>query len=115
MMTKPWARLNVVTEPEPLPIGYAVKLGESSLTRPTRRYSVRPRSDVTLKGIRACTMEADSGGRPARRRITGATNSRKVKMADVGNPGSTTTGTGRRPGNCTTARQSGLPGLRATP
>ena len=47
--------------------------------------------------------------------MTGATNSRKVKMADVGNPGSTTTGTGRRFGSLTAARQSGLPGLSATP
>ena len=50
------------------------------------------------------------GGRPARRRSTGATMSWKVNMAEVGKPGSTTTGLPSQ-----TARQSGLPGFSATP
>ena len=50
------------------------------------------------------------GGRPAMARITGATNSWNVKIADVGKPGSTTTGL-----PSLTARQIGLPGLSATP
>jgi hypothetical protein len=41
MVMKPSAPLNVVTDPEPLPIGYALSLPSFS-TRPTSRYSVRP-------------------------------------------------------------------------
>ena len=47
--------------------------------------------------------------------MTGATNSWKVKIADVGKPGRITTGTGRLARRRTAARHSGLPGLRATP
>ncbi len=43
-------------------------------------------------------------------RIKGATNSWKVKIAEVGKPGRTTTG---RPS--VTATHKGLPGLSATP
>ncbi len=56
------------------------------------------------------TVSAASGGRPARARITGATNAWKVKIAEVGKPGRTTIGL-----SCATPRQSGLPGLSATP
>src|SRR5439155_5698167 len=64
-------------------------------TRPTRRYSVRPRSELTRMGKRARTIWEGSAGRPANRRMTGATNSGNVKIADVGKPGRMTTGTGR--------------------
>ena len=46
--------------------------------------------------------------------MTGARNSWNVNIADVGKPGSTATGTGRGDLRIT-ARQSGLPGLSATP
>jgi hypothetical protein len=51
-----------------------------------------------------------SAGRPASARTTGATNSWKVKIAEVGNPGRMTTGL-----PAVTARHTGLPGLMATP
>ena len=58
----------------------------------------------------ASTVRAASGGRPASARITGATKAWKVKIAEVGNPGSTAMGL-----PSATARQSGLPGFSATP
>ena len=61
-------------------------------------------------GTSASTLRDASGGRPALARITGATKAWKVKIAEVGKPGSTTSGL-----PSTTARQSGLPGLSATP
>ncbi len=61
-------------------------------------------------GTFAETVSAASGGSPARARITGATKAWKVKIAEVGKPGSTTTGL-----PSITARQSGLPGFSATP
>ena len=109
IVMKPSAPLNVVTEPEPLPIGYAD--GPCGpCTRPTSRYSVRPRSEFTRMGSVAATVCFRSAGRPAYARITGARNSWNVKIADVGNPGRMTTGLRR-----VTARQIGLPGLSATP
>src|SRR5206468_859649 len=98
-------------------------------TRPTRRYSVRPRSELTRIGSRADTTVAVSSRRPANRRIIGATNSRKVKIAEVGKPGKMTIGIIRHgwsfsePGRLswlvagarTAARHKGLPGLSATP
>ena len=109
MVMKPSAPLKVVTEPEPLPIGYA----ESPCcpcTNPTSRYSVRPRSEFTRMGSVAATLCRRSAGRPAKARITGARNSWNVKIAEVGNPGRMTTGL-----PSVTARQMGLPGLSATP
>ncbi len=61
-------------------------------------------------GTSASTLRDASGGKPALARITGATKAWKVKIAEVGNPGSTTSGL-----PSATARQSGLPGLSATP
>ena len=61
-------------------------------------------------GTRASTVSEASAGSPARARITGATKAWKVKIADVGKPGSTATGL-----PSATARQSGLPGFSATP
>ena len=61
-------------------------------------------------GTRAAIVCAASGGSPARARITGATKAWKVKIAEVGKPGSTTIGL-----SPITPRQSGLPGLSATP
>ena len=43
-------------------------------------------------GTVASTVTAASGGRPALARITGATKAWNVKIAEVGNPGSTTMG-----------------------
>ena len=106
---KPSAALNAVTEPEPLPIGYAAS-PDSPRTRPTSRYSVRPRSEFTRIGITASTVRRSSSARPAYARITGATNSWNVNTAEVGNPGRITTGFPP-----VTARQIGLPGLSATP
>src|SRR5207248_1503940 len=96
-VTNPSARPNAVTEPEPLPIGNAASGGSEPgrSTRPTRTYSVRPRSLLTRIGRTATTVPGSSGGRPAIRRSTGATNSWNVNTADVGNPGRTATGTGR--------------------
>ncbi len=85
-------------------------VGREKRTRPTRRYSVRPISLFTFTASRAGTTARASADRPASRRNTGATNSWNVKMAEVGNPGNTTTGL--RP---VTARHIGLPGLSATP
>ena len=91
MVAKPSARLNVVTLPEPCPIGYAasdVPAPSSAVsTSPTSRYSVRPISLFTLTASLACTTVRSSEPRPASRRITGATNSWKVKIAEVGKPG----------------------------
>ena len=69
-----------------------------------------PELEATRTGTSASTTRAACGGSPARARITGATKAWKVKIAEVGNPGSTTSGL-----PATTARQSGLPGLSATP
>ena len=74
------------------------------------RYSVRPRSDGVRTARVAGTVSCSLAGRPAMARIIGATNVWKVKMAEVGKPGSTTTG---RPS--VTAMHNGLPGLSATP
>src|SRR5215470_13779034 len=106
---KPSAPLNAVTEPDPLPIGYAAR-PPAPRTRPTSRYSVRPRSEFTRIGSIADTVCRRSRGTPAYARITGATNSWNVKIADVGNPGRMTTGL-----PAVTARQIGLPGFNATP
>src|ERR1700723_4442002 len=114
MVANPSARLKVVTLPDPWPMGYAggdVAPPSSAVsTSPTSKYSVRPISLFTLTASLAGTMVRSSDPRPASILITGATNSWKVKMAEVGKPGSTTTA--RPPG---AARQIGLPGLSATP
>ena len=97
MVAKPSARLKVVTLPEPCPIGYAasdvpaVHPRSVVSTNPTSRYSVRPISLLTLTASLAGTTVRSSEPRPASRRITGATNSWNVKIAEVGKPGSTTT------------------------
>ena len=52
----------------------------------------RPRSEFTRIGSVAVTTCRRSSGRPAKARITGATNSWNVKMAKVGKPGRMTTG-----------------------
>src|SRR5215468_2438963 len=107
MVTNPSARLNAVTDPDPFPIGYAARPRGPS-TRLISRYSVLPRSEFTRTGIRAVAVVVVSAGRPPSRRITGATNSWNVKMADVGKPGRITTGTGRRSAATrATARQIG--------
>ncbi len=118
MRTKPSARLNAVTLPLPLPIGYAASAPSDAgpgsaparATSPTSRYSRRPRSERVLSARRARTLSRRCGARPAISRIAGATNSWKVKTAEVGKPGRITTG--RSP---LAARQIGLPGLSATP
>src|SRR5262245_9744673 len=66
--TKPSARLNAVTDPEPLPRGKADKVAESlrdassrcgatrlhdDSTSDTNKYSVRPRSELTRMGSTA--------------------------------------------------------------
>ncbi len=79
-------------------------------TSDTIRNSVRPRSEATRIGSVASIRSTVSDGRPAKARITGATNSWKVKIAEVGNPGRTTIGLPP-----VTARQTGLPGFSATP
>ena len=71
---------------------------------------MRPISLLTFTASLAGTAVRSSAPRPASSRMTGATNSWNVKMADVGNPGSTTTA---RP--LLAARQIGLPGFNATP
>ena len=82
----------------------------SPATSATSTNSLRPSSEAMRTGTSASTMRAASGGSPARARITGATKAWKVKIAEVGKPGSTASGL-----PSTTARQSGLPGLSATP
>ena len=106
---KPSAWEKLVTAPEPLALGNAT--GRSSpATSVTSANSLRPSSEAIRTGTSASITRAASGGRPARARITGATKAWKVKIAEVGNPGSTASGL-----PSTTARQSGLPGLSATP
>ena len=61
-------------------------------TRLTSRYSVRPRSLLTRTGIRAVRVSRRLGRGPPRCRITGATNSWNVKIAEVGKPGRIATG-----------------------
>ena len=71
----PSARPNAVTEPEPFPIGIATSDALVCGTRPTRTYSVRPRSEFTRAGIVAATVDLTAGGRPASDKSTGAMNS----------------------------------------
>ena len=71
---------------------------------------MRPRSELTRIGSVASTRLPPLGGQAGEARITGATNSWNVKIADVGKPGRITTGL-----PSVTARQIGLPGLSATP
>src|SRR5271166_6195397 len=61
-------------------------------------------------GVRASISPWVSGPRPAIWKRTGATNSWKVKIAEVGNPGRMATGV-----DPAAPRQIGLPGLSATP
>ena len=82
----------------------------SPATSATSTNSLRPSSEGMRTGTVASTVTAASGGRPALARITGATKAWNVKIAEVGKPGSTTIGL-----PSATARQSGLPGLSATP
>ena len=81
-----------------------------SSTSDTSTNSLRPISEAMRSGTRASSVSAASGGRPARARITGATKAWKVKIAEVGKPGSTAIGL-----RSATARHKGLPGLSATP
>ena len=108
--TNPSARLKAVTEPLPLPMGQALSSPAPSSPSPTSRYSSRPRSERVCIARRALRVSRRCGGRPAMSRSSGATNSWKVKTAEVGKPGKITTGL--RPA---AARQMGLPGLSATP
>ena len=64
IVTKPSARLNVVTEPEPLPIGKADR-PRSVFTRPTSRYSVRPISEFVFTASVAATVSCEFGGSAA--------------------------------------------------
>ena len=106
---KPSACEKLVTAPEPLAEGNATA-PPSSATSDTSTNSLRPISDAMRSGTRASMVCAASGGKPARARITGATKAWKVKIAEVGKPGSTATGL-----PSATARHSGLPGFSATP
>ena len=106
----PSAWLNAVTLPEPLAVGIGGEARARSSTSETMRYSVRPRSEGVRTARVAGTVSCSLAGRPAMARIIGATNAWKVKIAEVGKPGSTTTG---RPS--VTAMHKGLPGLSATP
>ena len=106
---KPSACEKLVTAPEPFAEGNAT-VPCSPATSDTSTNSLRPISDAIRIGTRASMVCAASGGRPARARITGATKAWKVKIAEVGNPGSTAIGL-----PSATARQSGLPGFSATP
>ena len=58
-------------------------------TSDTIMNSVRPRSEATPSGSVAVDAPDLRRGRPASARMTGATNSWKVKIAEVGKPGST--------------------------
>src|SRR5215470_13372587 len=71
MVMKPSAPLNAVTEPDPLPIGYAAR-PPAPRTRPTSRYSVRPRSEFTRIGSIADTVCRRSRGTPAYARVARA-------------------------------------------
>ena len=106
---KPSACEKLVTAPEPFAEGNATAPC-SPETSDTSTNSLRPISEAIRIGTRASMVCAASGGRPARARITGATKAWKVKIAEVGKPGSTAIGL-----PSATARQSGLPGFSATP
>src|ERR1700716_3002205 len=70
---KPSAWEKLVTEPEPFAVGNAT--GPSSpATNATRTNSLRPSSEAMRIGTSASMVRAASGGRPARARITGATD-----------------------------------------
>ena len=69
-----------------------------------------PLSEFVCSGRVAGNWLRCSGGKPTTARSTGAMKRVKVKLAEVGNPGKIAAGV---PSN--TARQSGLPGLSATP
>ncbi len=109
MAKNPSACENAVTAPEPFAVGNATR-PSSAPTRETSANSSRPSSDGMRNGTRAVTVCAASTGNPARARMSGATKAWNVKIAEVGNPGSTISGVFP-----ITARQSGLPGLSATP
>ena len=89
---KPSACEKLVTEPEP----FGGRERDRAVARPatsdTSTNSLRPSSEAMRTGTRASTVCAASGGRPARARITGATKAWKVKIAEVGKPGSTAIG-----------------------
>ncbi len=91
MVKNPSAWEKAVTAPEPLPVGNAIGPSSPS-TSDTSTNSSRPSSEAMRTGTRAVTVRAASGGSPARARITGATKAWKVKIAEVGNPGSTMSG-----------------------
>ena len=80
----------------------------SPSTSDTSTNSLRPSSDGTRIGTLRVDGFRRSGGRPAKARITGATKAWKVKIAEVGNPGSTTTGFSPRPQGKAACRVSAL-------
>ena len=106
---KPSACEKLVTAPEPFAEGNAIGAVFAGHERHQHEL-LAAHSEAMRSGTRASTVSAASGGRPARARITGATKAWKVKIAEVGKPGSTAIGLPPA-----TARQSGLPGLSATP
>ena len=71
---------------------------------------MRPLSEFKRTGTFALTLTVCSGDRPAMVRRIGAINLLKVNVADVGNPGKIAAGV-----PSSIARQSGFPGLSATP
>ena len=81
-----------------------------SKTRIAKRGNVRLRGALFMPAMRARTVSRFSAPLPPSSRSTGATNSWKVKIAEVGKPGRITTGL--RPA---AARQIGFPGFSATP
>ena len=87
----PSACENAVTAPEPLPVGNAVRpsvaLGQSD----EHEFLASELGRDPHRNARAHVC-AVSFGSPARARINGATKAWKVKIADVGKPGSTTIG-----------------------
>ena len=89
-----WEKL--VTAPEPLAVGNATGPGRLAPAPPGRTPCGRARRR-SAPARAASIVCAASGARPARARITGATKAWKVKIAEVGNPGSTTSGLRRRP------------------
>ena len=103
---KPSACEKLVTAPEPFGGRERDRPARRPPTSATSTNSLRPSSEAIRTGTSASMVRAASGGSPARARITGAMKAWKVKIAEVGKPGSTASGL-----PSTTARHKRLAGL----
>ena len=99
-----------MTDPEPFGIGNAIVPSSPVDQRDQHELlAAELRGNAHRHASPRPSRPRPAAGRPCAR-ITGATKAWKVKIAEVGKPGSTAIGL-----PCATARHSGLPGFSATP